>query len=143
MKILGGLLEVESELGRGSTFTVILPRGSAHLPTSHLILDAGGGDASLPLQTSHNLSLIDQAASWKVTSPGANARSMAEVPELTISSASSSDGSHATVDSETQEALDVTSALLNQNRPVILLIDDNEDLRAYISGILSKHFTGE
>src|SRR5262249_48989543 len=36
VKLHGGRVTVESELGRGSTFTVTIPTGSAHLPAERI-----------------------------------------------------------------------------------------------------------
>ncbi len=50
----GGTVRAESELGKGTTFTVTLPRGSAHLPADRVAIEAPRpnekfGEASSPL----------------------------------------------------------------------------------------------
>jgi signal transduction histidine kinase/class 3 adenylate cyclase len=89
----GGTVTVESELGRGSTFTVSLPRGAATLDTIVAVED----DDSLLLP------ILDQS----------RAR-----PKISASAARASAG----------------------DRPLVLLAEDNSDMRAYVERLLSARY---
>jgi signal transduction histidine kinase len=45
VKLHGGEITVESEAGRGTTFTISIPLGSAHLPADQIIVNDEGGKA--------------------------------------------------------------------------------------------------
>lgn len=130
VKGLGGLLEVTSELGKGSTFTVRLPRGSTHLPASQVGLETAESVA-LPPRAQYNLAIIEEAASWRIEEGGTTKEPSPE----SASSVSASSGSG--------EDTFLVTDLLNLKSSTVLLVDDNEDLRVYIAGTLSKAFTGK
>jgi signal transduction histidine kinase len=92
VKLHGGTVRCESKEGEGTTFTVTLRSGSAHLPAAQL-LDAP------PARNRVLLSKAAQASTWNR-------------PEQTQS----------------------------KNRERILWAEDNADLRAYVTGLLSEHY---
>lgn len=113
-RLHGGNVTVESELGRGSTFRVKIPAGSAHLPQEQI-----GG---VRTQASTGLSaqpFVEEALRWLPDS--------SLVPEEII-----------------EVALPVERpAVPNPERPLVLLADDNADMREYLTRILSEHYRVE
>jgi len=59
VKLHGGLVRVKSEVGRGSTFTVSIPTGSAHLPAERL-----GGARTLASTTVRSDAYVDELLKW-------------------------------------------------------------------------------
>jgi PAS domain S-box-containing protein len=113
-RLHGGIVTVESEYGKGSTFRVSVPVGAGHLPQQQI-----GGvrtQASTGLGTHP---FIEEALRWL---PGE-----APIQDAVIDDALPADQS--TVP-ETQRAL-------------ILLADDNTDMREYLAHLLSAHYRVE
>jgi PAS domain S-box-containing protein len=101
VKLNGGRIEVESEVGRGTTFTISIPFGSAHLPKDRIgatrTTSSGiGSDAYL-----------QEAFRW----------------DATMSPAS-----------------DVEFSRDGLRRGRIVVVDDNRDMREYLSNLLSPSY---
>jgi PAS domain S-box-containing protein len=100
----GGRVTAESEAGRGTTFTVRLPFGDAHLPADQL------------------------AAPHETTSAAVRAVAEGFIAEAT----------HWT----DPDAADLSRPAgdTGQDRPRILVVDDNADIREYVAGLLSDDY---
>ena len=101
----GGRVSAESVLGRGTTFTVRLPFGDAHLPAEQLRAARGTTSAAV---TAVAEGFIAEVTHW--TEPDAADLSM-------------------------------PAGDTGQDRPRILVVDDNADIREYVAGLLADDYT--
>ena len=110
VKLHGGTIDVESEVDRGTTFTVSIPFGADHLPKEHLASAPGVESTAIRAEA-----FVAEASRWQ-TKPGS--------PE-------DSTVSLATVSTEEAAALP---------RARVLLVDDNADMRDYVARLLRERW---
>jgi signal transduction histidine kinase len=112
----GGSIRVESTLGEGTAFTVTLPFGHKHLSHGHILTDSLDPIALQGSAVAH----VQEALGWL----GGQDPLKGEVTHGTAG-----DGA------QHSAAADSTGS-----RPVILLADDNADMREYVLGLLGGRF---
>jgi PAS domain S-box-containing protein len=98
----GGKVGVMSEPGGGSTFTVRIPYGFAHLPADQVVLETLG---ELPLAAAYSAGYLAEATRWL-----ADSGDTAGAPAV------------------------------EAGRPTVLVVDDNADMREYVSGLLADDY---
>jgi len=116
----GGQIQVESQVGTGTTFTITIPRGYAHLPAEQL-------DAPRRLSSTATgaASYVEEALRWlpdvaETSEIEAVLQQPAE-PNRSISAVSS----------------------VNKVSARILVVDDNADMREYLSRLLQQYYQVE
>ncbi|RKH23149.1 response regulator [Corallococcus sp. CA041A] len=114
VRLHGGTLTVQSELERGTTFTVCIPTGFAHLPPEHVT--SAKSQRSLPAGADP---YVRDALGWLTDMPSPPAN-----------------------DHGTPPTLDPAS-LGMEERGRVLLADDNADMREYVGRLLGAHWTVE
>ena len=121
VKLHGGSISADSEVGRGTTFIVSIPLGSQHLARNQVIRSRS---ATQP-NTAAN-SFIEEALRW--------------LPDADQSPAFGSDPPQP----PSQPATPVSSPKQpDDDRPLVLVADDNADMRQYIVRLLGPHFRTE
>ncbi|HYQ44219.1 MAG TPA: ATP-binding protein [Polyangiaceae bacterium] len=116
VRLHGGDVRVESEVGRGTTFFVTIPTGSAHLPQDRLAKE--GALAANPAGTSAGHVL--EAEQW------ARAKRASEPPPVEPITAPA--------------AAEPRAPASNDARERVLVADDNADMREYLQRLLSPHW---
>lgn len=117
VKLHGGTITAESTLDQGTTFTLLLPTGSAHLPREHLAMNRRQAPTSMGVTP-----YLEEARRW---SPDANIGAR-------VLAAPASDSA-----APAQQLL----RRIGDAGMRILLADDNADMRDYVTGLLSQHWT--
>lgn len=113
----GGTISIESDVGRGTLVTGTVPLGSDHLPADQL-----GSPATLTSTASGAEAFFEEALLWLRSGKP-------ELPEVTF------------VTTMPPPRPDFPSA--EEPAARVLVVDDNADLLAYVSRLLSRHWTVE
>jgi signal transduction histidine kinase/serine phosphatase RsbU (regulator of sigma subunit)/FixJ family two-component response regulator len=112
----GGKVGVSSKLGEGSRFNVRIPTGCEHLPREHV------RDESLEPAASISALFVEEALSWLTAAGSDQPDEFAPSRELTAAGIGPDDEAD------------------GEQRPRVLIADDNQDLRRYLSSLLSSQF---
>jgi PAS domain S-box-containing protein len=111
VRLHGGTVSVSSVLGRGSTFTIKLPFGSAHLPPDRI-----GAERILTSTALHANAYVEEVLRWLP----ADADSSSEDPDRTSTAT-------------------VAALMPGAGRSRVLVADDNADMRDYMRRLLGSH----
>ncbi len=119
VKLHGGSIHAESRLGTGTTFTVSLPLGKEHLPPDRI-----GGSRTLASTAVGTSPFVEEALRWL---PG----------EFEAGDAAPQVVHHDLISvprpvGETEDPSD---------RPAILIVDDNADMRCYLARLLAGRYS--
>jgi PAS domain S-box-containing protein len=117
VKLHGGAVTVESEVNQGTTFSVRIPLGTAHLPSDRV--------SSQP-RTDRNQAgftpFVEEALRWL---PDAPEKSSADILSL---------------DESTGFSAPQLTATTPTDRPSVLLAEDNADMRGYVKRLLAARY---
>ena len=114
VKLHGGLIRVESTLGKGSTFIVSIPFGSSHLASNQVGRTRSQVSTALGAKP-----YVEEALRWLPHDPWEEDDLISEHELLAVPCPPSSE---------------------NGTRPRILVVDDNADMRQYLARLLSENY---
>ncbi|MFP5272670.1 response regulator [Coleofasciculus sp.] len=113
VELHGGQIEVSSEQGKGTTFTILMPQGKAHLPLEQIVNVA---TEIQPSRASVELADLEMESFGEQQEQGEpEAEQVGETPSIIKS---------------------ILPGRTSSSR--ILVVDDNSDLRAYVGSILRQ-----
>ena len=115
VKLHGGEIRVDSEIDRGSTFTITIPFGTSHLPSNRIEISSRQGSMNVRAQT-----YVDEAMGW-------------------LDGGSVGDRPHAS--SSVDLGVNIIGDQGGKYR--VLLADDNPDMREYVSRLLGGQYDVE
>ncbi len=122
-KLHGGFVRADSALGKGSTFIVAIPLGTAHLPAEKI-----GGGRNQNSTALGATPFVEEALRWLPSED--NCECSVPVAELkNEQSIGSKDSAFSTPNSE-----------LSHTRPRVLVVDDNVDMRQYLARLLAERY---
>jgi len=113
VKLHGGSIDARSELGVGTTISLRIPRGSAHLAADRI-----GARRTLERARIGALPFVEEALGW--------------VPKA-----------ERTAVSEARQSSPVARAPSEAERARVLVVDDNADMRSYLCGLLGDRWQVE
>lgn len=116
VKLHGGTIRAESRLDQGTTFTVVVPAGTAHLPAERI-----GAQPTLASTAIEARAFLEEALQWLPET--AESRPAAAGPAPSAAAPHSPGPA--------------------QGAARIVLADDNADMRRYVQGLLAPHWRVE
>jgi PAS domain S-box-containing protein len=117
VELHGGTIDVTSEVGRGTTFTIAMPRGTAHLPADRIGVDRTRASTSVSASV-----FAEEAARW--------------LPEDTAADPDPRPTSMAAGSEDARLPATVSTAGAR-----VLLVDDNADMRDYVGRLLAPYWS--
>jgi signal transduction histidine kinase len=119
VKLHGGSIEANSEIGRGTTMTVQIPRGTSHLEANQI-----GAPRNAKLSPAGAHTYVEEALGWLPDSPFKRG---GEQPET----------------DPAQQWPQPTDSGLPEAAERILVVDDNADMRGYLCRLLGRRWQVE
>eukprot|EP00762_Andalucia_godoyi_P003453 ANDGO_04383.mRNA.1 Sensor histidine kinase TmoS len=146
VKLHGGYIDVDSELGRGSCFSVNIPYGNLHLPRDR-IFENQSDNVVHSVHSSAGLGAVKEASLWIETENSSCRSSIDETMSVTDQGESlflqdkyrmSSRSSSPELNTKSR-----SSFLSGLRHSRILVADDNADMRSYMQSVLQPFWAVE